>query len=64
MFAVIPHQDATFLHTDPMKLFGIWIALEDAKEENGCLYFIPGSHKSMSHNSLFSLIHTSIFFLI
>ncbi|CAG2234340.1 Phytanoyl-CoA dioxygenase 1,Phytanoyl-CoA dioxygenase 2,Phytanoyl-CoA dioxygenase domain-containing protein 1 homolog,Phytanoyl-CoA dioxygenase,Phytanoyl-CoA dioxygenase domain-containing protein 1 [Mytilus edulis] len=43
---VIPHQDATFLHTDPMKLFGIWIALEDAKEENGCLYFIPGSHKS------------------
>ncbi|XP_052093444.1 phytanoyl-CoA dioxygenase domain-containing protein 1-like isoform X2 [Mytilus californianus] len=43
---VIPHQDSTFLYTDPMKLFGIWIALEDAAVENGCLYFIPGSHKS------------------
>ena len=29
-----------------MKLFGYWIALEDADTENGCLYFYPGSHKS------------------
>ncbi|KAK3087152.1 hypothetical protein FSP39_002401 [Pinctada imbricata] len=43
---VVPHQDATFLYTDPMKLFGYWIALEDATMENGCLWFIPGSHKS------------------
>ena len=26
---------------------GIWIALEDAKIENGCLWFIPGSHKEV-----------------
>jgi ectoine hydroxylase-related dioxygenase (phytanoyl-CoA dioxygenase family) len=40
---VAPHQDSTFLHTDPMKLIGFWIPLEDATEENGCLWFIPGS---------------------
>ncbi|XP_033732328.1 phytanoyl-CoA dioxygenase domain-containing protein 1-like [Pecten maximus] len=42
---VVPHQDQTFLYTDPMRLFGIWIALEDATTENGCLWFQPGSHK-------------------
>jgi ectoine hydroxylase-related dioxygenase (phytanoyl-CoA dioxygenase family) len=24
---------------------GIWFALDDANEENGCLDFIPGSHR-------------------
>jgi len=43
---VIPHQDSTFLFTSPMKLMGMWIALEDATLENGCLWFIPGSHKN------------------
>jgi ectoine hydroxylase-related dioxygenase (phytanoyl-CoA dioxygenase family) len=52
LLSVIPHQDATFLHTDPMKLFGYWIALEDADTENGCLYFYPGSHKSKNRKSL------------
>lgn len=28
-----------------MKLVGLWIALEDVTLENGCLWFIPGSHK-------------------
>lgn len=46
--AVVAHQDATFLHTEPARVVGVWIALEDATEENGCLYFIPGSHKSKS----------------
>lgn len=41
-----PHQDATFLSSDdPNALIGFWIALEEATEENGCLSFIPGSHK-------------------
>jgi phytanoyl-CoA hydroxylase len=42
---VTPHQDSTFLHTDPMKLVGVWFALEDVTKENGCLWFIPGSHQ-------------------
>lgn len=42
---VSPHQDATFLYTTPrIKLFGLWFALEDVTLENGCLWFIPGSH--------------------
>ncbi|XP_005992160.1 phytanoyl-CoA dioxygenase domain-containing protein 1 isoform X2 [Latimeria chalumnae] len=42
---VTPHQDATFLHTDPLgRVMGLWIALEDATEENSCLWFIPASH--------------------
>ncbi|KAK4811688.1 hypothetical protein QYF61_024760 [Mycteria americana] len=44
---VTPHQDATFLHTEPLgRILGFWIALEDATLENGCLWFIPGSHTS------------------
>ncbi|CAG2055324.1 unnamed protein product [Timema podura] len=47
--AVVPHQDATFLHTEPVYLVGFWIALEDATLENGCLWFAPGSHRSGVH---------------
>ncbi|KAG9354212.1 hypothetical protein JZ751_012336 [Albula glossodonta] len=44
---VTPHQDATFLYTEPLgRVMGVWIALEDATQENGCLWFIPGSHKN------------------
>ncbi|KAJ9588313.1 hypothetical protein L9F63_018311 [Diploptera punctata] len=46
---VIPHQDATFLYTEPVKLIGFWIALDDATTENGCLWFAPGSHRSGVH---------------
>ncbi|XP_064027074.1 phytanoyl-CoA dioxygenase domain-containing protein 1 isoform X4 [Pogoniulus pusillus] len=46
---VTPHQDATFLHTEPLgRVLGFWIALEDARLENGCLWFIPGSHTGWS----------------
>ncbi|KAG8010554.1 Phytanoyl-CoA dioxygenase domain-containing protein 1 [Nibea albiflora] len=46
-FSVTPHQDATFLYTEPLgRVMGMWIALEDATVNNGCLWFIPGSHNS------------------
>jgi len=38
------HQDATFLYTEPLRLAGLWFALEDANVENGCLWAIPGGH--------------------
>ncbi|KAK2625052.1 hypothetical protein QTJ16_005421 [Diplocarpon rosae] len=44
--AVPPHQDSTFLYTDPPSAVGFWYALEDATAENGCLSFLPGSHKT------------------
>ena len=43
--AVPPHQDSTFLYTKKPSAVGFWIALEDAKMENGCLSFAPGSHR-------------------
>ncbi|KAL5114035.1 hypothetical protein ACEQ8H_008091 [Pleosporales sp. CAS-2024a] len=46
--AVPPHQDSTFLYTDPPSAVGWWYALEDATEENGCLSFAAGSHKRAS----------------
>ncbi|KAI5967220.1 hypothetical protein KGF57_000435 [Candida theae] len=44
--AVPPHNDATFLFTTPQTAIGFWIALEDCTEENGCLSYIPGTHKT------------------
>ena len=32
---VVPHQDSTFLYTDPPSVIGIWLALEDATLTNG-----------------------------
>ncbi|KAJ4709748.1 Phytanoyl-CoA dioxygenase [Melia azedarach] len=43
---VVPHQDNTFLYTDPPTCTGMWLALEDATIKNGCLWAIPGSHKN------------------
>ena len=36
------HQDATFLHTEPVSCVGFWFALEDATVDNGCLFGLPG----------------------
>ncbi|RFU79609.1 phytanoyl- dioxygenase [Trichoderma arundinaceum] len=43
--AVPPHQDSTFLYTSAPSAVGFWYALEDATLENGCLSFLPGSHR-------------------
>lgn len=51
--AVSSHQDASFLYTEPLgRVLGLWMALEDATLENGCLWFIPGSHTSETPVSL------------
>lgn len=42
---VVCHQDATFLYTEPLSVTGFWFALEDATQENGCLWALPGGHK-------------------
>jgi phytanoyl-CoA hydroxylase len=43
--AVPPHQDSTFLYTEPPSAVGFWYALEDATLENGCLSFCAGSQR-------------------
>jgi len=47
MFVVTPHQDATYLACQPLRVVGLWLALEDATVDNSCLWFIPGSHKGL-----------------
>lgn len=39
------HRDFTFLYTEPSSAIGFWFPLEDADLENGCLSFVPGSHR-------------------
>lgn len=43
--AVHSHQDSTFLFTEPYQsCLGLWLALDDATLENGCLWVRPKSH--------------------
>src|SRR5205085_3798669 len=39
------HQDSTFLYTEPPSVVGLWFALEEATQANGCLWAIPGGHR-------------------
>ena len=39
------HQDEYFIPTRDRSLTGVWIALDDATVENGCLWVLPGSHR-------------------
>jgi phytanoyl-CoA hydroxylase len=39
------HQDATYLSTRPVTVTGLWIALDDADRDNGCLMALPGGHR-------------------
>ncbi|MEZ4436413.1 MAG: phytanoyl-CoA dioxygenase family protein [bacterium] len=42
---VAPHQDGTFLYTEPLTTVGVWLALADADRHNGCLWGLPGAHR-------------------
>jgi phytanoyl-CoA hydroxylase len=39
------HQDEYYIPTRDRSLTGAWIALDEADQENGCLWVIPGSHR-------------------
>ena len=40
------HQDEIYIPTRDRSLIGAWIAVDDATQENGCLWIVPGSHKT------------------
>ena len=42
------HLDTPFWSFSDRKALSIWVALDDATLENGCLYFIPASFKETS----------------
>lgn len=39
------HQDNAYWNVEPMDLCSVWIALEDATLENGCMRLVRGSHQ-------------------
>lgn len=45
------HQDLAYFNLDPQKTLvcGVWIALDEATAENGCMHVIPGSHREGPH---------------
>ncbi len=40
------HQDGAYYPIRPLETLSVWIALDDAGPDNGCMRFIPGSHKT------------------
>jgi len=54
-----PYGNATAWHLDDpywsfysRNAISIWIALEDATYENGCMWFVPGSHQHATYNNV------------
>lgn len=46
------HLDAPYWSFTSEDAISIWIALDDATESNGCLYFFPGSHKETTTDNV------------
>jgi ectoine hydroxylase-related dioxygenase (phytanoyl-CoA dioxygenase family) len=42
--AVAWHQDASYWPLSPSKALTVWLAIDDADEENACMKFVAGSH--------------------
>ena len=38
------HQDSYYIKVKPDTVCGTWIAIDGCDEDNGCMYFVPGSH--------------------
>jgi ectoine hydroxylase-related dioxygenase (phytanoyl-CoA dioxygenase family) len=38
------HQDASYWPLSPSKAVTVWLAIDDADQDNGCMKFISGSH--------------------
>jgi phytanoyl-CoA hydroxylase len=46
------HLDTPFWSFSDRNAISIWVALDNATLENGCLFFIPGSHKLTSFDKI------------
>jgi len=40
-----PHQDGYYFTLVPSEALTLWFALDEVDEENGCVRYVPGSHK-------------------
>ena len=46
------HLDTPFWSFSDRNAISIWVALDNATLENGCLFFIPGSHKQTGFDKI------------
>ncbi|MBF8191113.1 phytanoyl-CoA dioxygenase family protein [Nonomuraea sp. K274] len=46
---VLWHQDGAYWPLEPMRVVTLWLAVDEATPENGCLRVIPGSHSENLH---------------
>ena len=46
------HLDVPYWSFTSDRAISIWIALDDATETNGCLYFVPGSHRETAEDNV------------
>ncbi len=55
------HQDSAYWPIDPPDLVSCWVALEEATVQNGCMRFIPASHRQglVEHRECRVLSHAS-----
>lgn len=44
--ATPPHQDGYYFRLDPCHAVTMWLAIDSADAENGCVRYVPGSHRS------------------
>lgn len=47
------HQDSTYLYVKEQPVTGFWFALENATLANGCLWAIPGGHRTPLKSRMF-----------
>ena len=45
------HLDNPYWSFSSKNAISVWVALDDATLENGCLYFVPGTHKSATYEN-------------
>ena len=53
------HQDSAYIGYGPMDVWSAWIALTDSWVDNGCLKYLPGSHKDreMKHEETYNPLY-------
>ena len=47
--SVLWHQDGAYWPLEPMEVVTLWLAVDDATPENGCLRVIPGTQEMQLH---------------
>lgn len=56
------HQDSTYLFVKEEPVLGFWFALENATLENGCLWAIPGGHRSSLKSRMLRKLNNEVAF--